>query len=179
MEQRRRTAPHLGTLCLEVWKAKCACATQGRTSARKYIIGYVLFNFTFKAGLLRWRGYAFFSWCRSREQWNNKKDTAIPPGNRRVLKKGDFNTPSVFLLFEKKTAAWNCYFKTAVRLLYFVLAHEYPAAETTVFLLSRWADKITLLTKKEPTTTLINGLSALRLCVRLCDNENFKLYCID
>ena len=27
-----------------------------------------------------------------------------------------------------------CYFKTAVRLLYFVLAHEYPAAETTVFL---------------------------------------------
>ena len=29
----------------------------------------------------------------------------MPPGNRRVLKKGDFNTPSVFLLFEKKTAA--------------------------------------------------------------------------
>jgi len=56
MEQRRRTAPHLGTLCLEVWKAKCACATQGRTSARKSIIGYVLFNFMFKTGLLRLLG---------------------------------------------------------------------------------------------------------------------------
>ena len=61
MEQRRRTAPHLGTLCLEVWKAKCACATQGRTSARKSIIGYVLFNFMFKTGLLRRRGYAFLT----------------------------------------------------------------------------------------------------------------------
>ena len=25
----------------------------------------MIFNFTSKAGLLRWRGYAFFSWCRS------------------------------------------------------------------------------------------------------------------
>ena len=75
MEQRRRTAPHLGTLCLEVWKAKYACATQGHTSARKYIIGYVLFNFTFKAGLLRWRGYAFFNWCRSWILRKREKDT--------------------------------------------------------------------------------------------------------
>ena len=29
---------------------------------------HVLFNFMFKTGLLRRRGYAFFSWCRSREQ---------------------------------------------------------------------------------------------------------------
>ena len=75
MEQRRRTAPHLGTLCLEVWKAKYACATQGHTSARKYIIGYVLFNFAFKAGLLRWRGYAFFNWCRSWILRKREKDT--------------------------------------------------------------------------------------------------------
>ena len=75
MEQRRRTAPHLGTLCLEVWKAKCACATQGRTSARKSIIGYVLFNFMFKTGLLRRRGYAFFNWCRSWILRKREKDT--------------------------------------------------------------------------------------------------------
>ena len=30
--------------------------------------------------------------------------------------------------------AYICYFKTAVKLLYFVLAHDYPATETTVFL---------------------------------------------
>ena len=37
--------------------------------------------------------------------WKRKKDTAIPPGHRRILKKGDFNTPLVFSFFEKKTAA--------------------------------------------------------------------------
>ena len=35
----------------------------------------------------------------------------------------------------KKRRSEICYFKTAVRLLYFVLAHEYPVATTTVFLL--------------------------------------------
>lgn len=63
-----------------------------------------------------------------------KMDTAIPPRYRRVLKKGDFNTPSVFLFFKRKRRSEICYFKTAVRLLYFVLAHKYPATETTVFL---------------------------------------------
>jgi len=29
-----------------------------------------------------------------------------------------------------------CYFKTAARLLYFVLAHDDPAAETTVFFIT-------------------------------------------
>ena len=56
------------------------------------------------------------------------QDTAVS------LKKGDFNTPSVFLFFKRKRRSEICYFKTAVRLLYFVLAHEYPATETTVFL---------------------------------------------
>ena len=88
MGKRNRPAPpgcwpvallHLGTLCLEVWKAKYACATQGHTSARKYIIGYVLFNFTFKAGLLRWGSYAFFNWCRSWILRNKKKDTVNQP----------------------------------------------------------------------------------------------------
>ena len=31
-------------------------------------VNVILFNFIFKARLLRWRGYAFFSWCKSREQ---------------------------------------------------------------------------------------------------------------
>lgn len=29
-----------------------------------------------------------------------KKDTAIPPRYRRILKKGDFNTPPVFSFFQ-------------------------------------------------------------------------------
>ena len=32
--------------------------------------------------------------------WKRKKDTAIPPGHRRILKKGNFNTPPVFSFFE-------------------------------------------------------------------------------
>ena len=35
----------------------------------------MIFNFTFKAGLLRWRGYAFFSWCKSWTLRKSKKDT--------------------------------------------------------------------------------------------------------
>lgn len=41
-----------------------------------------------------------------------KKDMAIPPEYRPVLKMGDFNTP---LCFQKKTAALICDFKTAVK----------------------------------------------------------------
>ena len=52
------------------------------------------------------------------------------------LKMGDFNTPSVFYFFKRKRRLEICYFKTAVRLLYFVLAHRYSAAETTVFFIT-------------------------------------------
>lgn len=41
-----------------------------------------------------------------------------------------------------------CYFKTAVRLLYFVLARKYPAAETTVFLLSVDGGLLSFIEKK-------------------------------
>lgn len=41
-------------------------------------------------------------------------DTAV------CLKKGDFNTPSVFLFFKKENGGFDCYFKTAVRLLTFI-----------------------------------------------------------
>ena len=74
-------------------------------------------------------------YCEKRQKWTRQYllSTAVSS------KKGDFNTPSVFSFFKRKRRSEICYFKTAVRLLYFVLAHEYPAAETTVFLLSRWA----------------------------------------
>ena len=73
--------------------------------------------------------------CEKRQKLTRRylQDTAVS------LKKGDFNTPSVFSFFKRKRRSEICYFKTAVRLLYFVLAHRYSAAETTVFLLSRWA----------------------------------------
>jgi len=58
------------------------------------------------------------------------------------LKKGDFNTPSVFPFLKRKRRLEICYFKTAARLLYFVLTHGNSAAETTVFLLSRWAASV-------------------------------------
>jgi len=47
---------------------------------------------------------------------------------------GDFNTPSVFRFSKESGGLEIYYFKTAVRLLYFVLAHGYSAAETTFFL---------------------------------------------
>lgn len=79
-------------------------------------------------GVIRWWSYTFFDKLGGTII---KKDMAIPPEYRPVLKMGDFNTP---LCFQKKTAALICDFKTAVRLLHFVLAHEYSVATTTVFL---------------------------------------------
>ena len=55
-------------------------------------------------------------------------DTAVS------LKKGDFNTPSVFLFLKKKTAALIVMSKPPLGSLYFVWAHENPTASTTVFL---------------------------------------------
>ena len=45
--------------------------------------------------------------------WRYLLDTAIS------LKKGNFNTPSVFLLLKKENSGFDCYFKTAVRSLIF------------------------------------------------------------
>ena len=61
-------------------------------------------------------------------------DTKIPPRYHRILKKGLFNTPSVFIFSKRKRRSEICCFKTAVSLLYFVLVHEYPEAETKIFL---------------------------------------------
>ncbi len=78
-------APHLGTLCLEVRITKNACATQGHASARNDKFIYVLPNCTSTAGLILPDGWAFFDRLGG---WKRKKDTAIPPGHRRILKKG-------------------------------------------------------------------------------------------
>ena len=84
----RGVAPHLGTLCLEVRITKNARMTQSHADARSNIFIYVLSIFISIAGLLRGRGYAFFSWWSSWELWNMKMNTEIPPRHRRVLKKG-------------------------------------------------------------------------------------------
>ncbi len=54
-------------------------------------------------------------------------DTAVS------LKKGNFNTPSVYPFFQRKNGGFDD-FKTAVRLLYSVLTHSYAVAKTAVFL---------------------------------------------
>ena len=104
----RGTAPHLGTLCLEVQITKNACATQSHARAWNDKFIYILPNFASTAGLILLGGWAFFDRLGG---WKKRKDTAIPPGHRRILKKGDFITPSVFSFFEKKTAAWNLLFQ--------------------------------------------------------------------
>ena len=40
-----------------------------------------------------------------------KKDTAIPPRYRRILKKGDFNTPPVFSFFQKENGGLKLLFQ--------------------------------------------------------------------
>ena len=66
---------------------------------------------------------------------DTSSDTAVS------LKKGDFNTPSVISFFWKENGGLKLLFQNRRKGLYFVLEHENPAAETTVFLLSRWAEK--------------------------------------
>ena len=92
-------------------------------------------------------------YCEKRQKWTRRylQDTAVS------LKKGDFNTPSVFSFFKRKRRSEICYFKTAVRLLYFVLAHRYSAAETTVFLLSRWAANLVCGLEKGQKTSICPG----------------------
>lgn len=128
-------APHLGTLCLEVWITKSACIAQSHASARNYIFIYVLFIFMFKTRQLRGRGYAFFNWWSSWELWNMKMDMVIPPGNRHVLIKRDFNTPSIFY-FEKENSGS---IEPPPRKLNWNVKIYCPAA--AFFLSCRWAVK--------------------------------------
>lgn len=44
----------------------------------------------------------------------------IPPRYRHILKKGNFITPLANPIFQKENGGFDCYFKTAVRLLYYV-----------------------------------------------------------
>ena len=95
-------APYLGTLCLEVQITKSACATQSHASARSYIFIYILPNCTSTAGLILPDGWTFFDRLGG---WKMKKDTAIPPGHRRILKRGRLYHTLRILIFQKKTAA--------------------------------------------------------------------------
>ena len=54
-------------------------------------------------------------------------DTAVS------LKKGDFNTPSVFSFFKRKRRSEICYFKTAVRLLVFCLGAQIASRQNNGF----------------------------------------------
>ena len=135
MESWRRAAPrgaasHLWTKCPEVGQTKCACATQGHASARNDKFIYVLPNFASTAGLILPDGWAFFDRLGG---WKRKKDTAIPPGHRRILKKGDFNTPPAISFFEKKTAAWNLLFQNRRKATVFCFGAWIPSRRNNGF----------------------------------------------
>ena len=74
---------YLGTLCLEAWIIKNACATQGRASARNYIFIYVLPNCISTAGLILLGGWAFFDRLGG---WKMSESTATPPKGAAVLR---------------------------------------------------------------------------------------------
>ena len=95
----RGAAPHLWTKCPEVGQTKCACATQGHASAWNDKFIYVLPNFASTAGLILLGGWAFFDRLGG---WKKKKDTAIPPGHRRILKKGRlYHTPRILIFWQE------------------------------------------------------------------------------
>lgn len=58
---------------------------QRHTSARCFIANYILLYFMFNTKLILSGSQAFFDRLGG---WKMKKDTAIPPGHRRILKKG-------------------------------------------------------------------------------------------
>ena len=122
-------APYLGTLCLEVQITKSACATQSHASAWNDKFIYVLPNFASTAGLILPDGWAFFDClggCKS------KKDTAIPPGHRRILKRATLTHPRI-LIFEKKTAAWNLLFQNRRKATVFCFGAWWPSHRNNGF----------------------------------------------
>lgn len=68
-------------------------------------------------------------YCEKRQKWTQRylQDTAVS------LKKGDFNTPSVFSFFKRKRRSEICYFKTAVRLLVFCLGAQIASRQNNGF----------------------------------------------
>ena len=74
----------------------------------------VLGDFTFVARLTYRGSYAFFSWRKSCVVCRNPKiNTTIPPGYRRVLKKGRRNHAHVFQFFKKENGGLKYGFQTA------------------------------------------------------------------
>ena len=77
-----------GTVETSPITTKSACLQNADRRRRIIKSIYMISVFILIAGIVRWRGYAFFNWCRSWTLRKSKKDTAIPPRYRRVLKKG-------------------------------------------------------------------------------------------
>ena len=62
----------------------------------------MMFNFIFRAELLRWRGYAFLAGADHERYGKVKWTRRYLLGHRRILKKGDFTTPPVDPIFQKE-----------------------------------------------------------------------------
>ena len=77
-----------GTVETSPITTKSACLQNADRRRRIIKSIYMISVFILIARIVRWRGYAFFNWCRSWTLRKSKKDTAIPPRYRRVLKKG-------------------------------------------------------------------------------------------
>ena len=93
---------------------KSACLQNADRRRRIIKSIYMISVFILIAGIVRWRGYAFFNWCRSWTLRKSKKDTAIPPRYRRVLKKGRlYHTPRKSNFSKGKRRLEMQYFKTA------------------------------------------------------------------
>ena len=54
------------------------------------------------AKISRWRIKAFFDKLKIVDLCRKKRNTAMPPRYRHILKKGDFNTPPVNPFFKKE-----------------------------------------------------------------------------
>ena len=104
-------------------------------------------------------------YCEKRQKWTRRylQYSAVS------LKKGNFNTPSVFSFFKRKRRSEICYFKTAV--LRRKVDHN-----GLVVCVSTDAIK-----RKEPIIRVPAGygLSALRLCLWLFDNGYIELFYMD
>lgn len=81
--------------------------------------------------MTRRRGYAFFSELGGGRQ---KKNMAIPPGYRRILKKGDFNTPPQSDFSKKENGGFDDYSKP-----------PYALAAEQRLSVSSWLKEISLL----------------------------------
>ena len=151
-----------GTNCPEVRTYKNARTARRYADARNNIFTIVLSDFTLKTRRSRRGSYAFFSWCRLWVLWKRKMNTTLPPGNRRVLKNGRLYHAPRIPAFQKGKRQLKCDIQPPLHLKAQDRCHL-----ATVLCLGCCFQK----RAKEPITAAHGcRLSALRLCVWLCDN---------